>query len=104
LVNSEYGYYWLKCSDLSLGFGGFVLLFITSSQFIDSKNLCFIISVAPSGPAPNLLVGFLFNKLTIKFLASYEILLGNLRGPLMILWNSSSLLPEKYGGDPTNIS
>jgi hypothetical protein len=69
-----------------------------------SKNLCFMISFAPSGPAPNLLVGFLFNKLTIKFLASYEILLGSLRGPLMILWKSSSLFPEKYGGEPTNIS
>jgi len=104
LENSEYGYYLAKCSVLSLGFGGLDFFISTSYQFTDAKNGCLYISTAPSGPAPNLFVGFLFKSDTIKFLASVEIDLGNLSGPFIMLLNNSSLLPEKYGGVPTNIS
>lgn len=65
-----------------LGIGGYNFFSFTYCQSMPSKNGYLFISSEPSGPAPSLLLGFLFNNYTIRFLQSSDKLAGIFNTPL----------------------
>jgi hypothetical protein len=75
----------MKYYMLISAFGGFNFFSFAIYQSMSLKNGCLFISSAPSGPAPNLLLGFLLRRETIRFLHSSERLAGILSTPFYIL-------------------
>ncbi len=73
------------------GFGGFSLRFSASSQFIDLKNGCSLISSASPGPAPRRCFGSRLSSFTIRSSASEDMSEGTCKGPRFIFSNSFSL-------------